>query len=101
MRISYEQADSNGLAEFLCGYPEDIAYANLPDNLITIDNAEFEDIVNNRNYRRYDTVNKKIVEYTPPEPEQQVITPQADQSTADMWEAILAISARQDALEGK
>lgn len=67
MRIAYGQPDHNGLAEFLSGYPENIAYETLPDDLITITGAEFNDILNNRDTRRYDTANKKIVEYTPPE----------------------------------
>ncbi|MDD4599610.1 hypothetical protein SDC9_04128 [bioreactor metagenome] len=33
--------------------------------------------------------------------EPEVVTPPVDQSTADMWEAILTLSAKLDALEGK
>lgn len=36
----------------------------------------------------------------PPEPETQIITPEVDQEKADLWEAILALTEKIEALEG-
>lgn len=38
--------------------------------------------------------------FVPPQPAQEPVTPAVDQGTADMWEAILALSTQMEALKG-
>ena len=49
--------------------------------------------------------NHKVIDgvwtYVEPEPQETVITPPIDQDTADMWEAILTLSAKIEEMEGK
>jgi hypothetical protein len=49
-------------------YPDDIDYPSIPKPYIKIDEAIHRDCMNNPGLRRVDTVNKVIVNYTPPGP---------------------------------
>lgn len=46
-------------------YPEDIAYASIPEPYIEIDEASHQDCINNQGNRKVDVTALKIVEYTP------------------------------------
>ena len=46
-------------------YPDDIAYANIPEPHIEIDEGAHQDCMNHQGLRKVDLVTQKIVEYVP------------------------------------
>lgn len=86
--------------EILGYYPDFIGYSNIPSPTIEIDAATHQDCIQNSGLRRVDLTSFQIIEYTPPEPETQIITPEVDQEKADLWEAILALTEKIETLEG-
>ncbi|MDF2636114.1 MAG: hypothetical protein K0R78_2988 [Pelosinus sp.] len=72
----------------------------IPTPYIAITEAEHVDWMQNQATRKIDIETKKLVEYMSPEQPPVIITPSIDQDTADMWEALFAISAELEALKG-
>lgn len=77
-----------------------IDLSSIPIPYIEIDEVEHDDWMQHQAIRKIDVSTRQLIEYAPPEPAPQIVTPPVDQTTADMWEAILDISAKIKALEG-
>jgi len=95
VKVTY---DSNG--NITGYYPDTINYESIPETYIEIDQVTWQDCINNPGLRRVNVVNNVIVEYTPPEPASQIVTPGVDENIADLYQALLDMSARLEKLEG-
>jgi hypothetical protein len=73
----------------------------IPTPYAEITEAEHVDWMQNQATRRIDIETKKLVEYTPPEPAPVIVTPKVDQNVADLWEAMLTMSAELEVLKGE
>ena len=49
-------------------YPDNIGYETIPEPYIEVNEAAYQDCINNQGLRRVDLTTLKIVEYTPPGP---------------------------------
>lgn len=68
----------------------------IPEPYTKITDAEHDDWMQNQSTRKIEVETKKLVEYMPPEPAPVIIKPSINQDLADVWEAILAISAEKE-----
>ncbi|MCC5468706.1 hypothetical protein, partial [Pelosinus baikalensis] len=67
---------------------------------IEITDVEHDDWMQNQATRKIDTDTLRLVEYTPPEQSPVIVTPTTNQDLADVWEAMLTMSAELETLKG-
>lgn len=73
-------------------------YQNIPSPTIEITEEQHADFFERgQNHKVIDGVFTYV---EPPEPEPQVITPEVNSDIADLWQAMLAMSAELEALKG-